>query len=126
MHYSLHAIRTCDVPVIGAVNGHAMGMGMGLALATDIRIAWEAARFQVSQTSRGTMPDFGLGHFLPQQIGSQRALELMFTARMIDAQRAAELGLVIDVVRGRRASCRPRRGTAGLRSGHRRRRKGRA
>ena len=100
-HGEIHApraMRDCDVPVIGALNGYAVGMGWGLALATDIRIAGDDARFQVAQLKRGLFADYGLGHFLPQQVGHQRALELMLTARMIDAEEALALGLVLKVV----------------------------
>lgn len=92
------ALRDCDVPVIGALNGYAVGMGFGLALATDLRIAGDDARFQVAQIKRGLFADYGLGHFLPQQLGHQKGLELMLTARMIDAQEALDLGLVLKVV----------------------------
>jgi enoyl-CoA hydratase/carnithine racemase len=96
--YAGRAIRDCDIPVISAINGHCVGMGWGLALSTDLRIAAEDAKFQVAQLKRGIMADFGLGHFLPQQAGHQAALDLMLTGRMIDAQRALELGLVLKVV----------------------------
>ncbi len=92
------ALRDCDVPVIGALNGYAVGLGFGLALATDLRIASDDARFQVAQLKRGLFGDYGLGHFLPQQLGIQRGLELMLTARMIEAQEALDLGLVLEVV----------------------------
>ena len=91
------ALRDCDTPVIGALNGYAIGMGLGLALSTDLRIAADDARFQVTQIKRGLFADYGLGHLLPRHIGQQRALELMLTGRMIDAQEALELGLVLDV-----------------------------
>ena len=83
--------------MIGALNGYAIGMGLGLALSTDLRIAADDARFQVTQIKRGLFADYGLGHLLPRHIGQQRALELMLTGRMIDAQEALELGLVLDV-----------------------------
>ncbi len=92
------AIRNCDVPVIGALNGYTIGGGLGLALATDLRIAGDDARFEVTQIKRGLFADYGLGHFLPQQIGHQRALELMLTGRMFGAEEALELGLVLKVV----------------------------
>ncbi len=96
--YAVRAIRDCDVPFISAINGHCVGMGWGLALATDLRIAAEDAQFQVSQLKRGIMADFGLGHFLTQQAGHQAALDLMLTGRMIDAQRAYEIGLLLKIV----------------------------
>ncbi len=95
---SPRALRDCDVPVIGALNGYAVGLGFGLALATDLRIASDDARFQVAQLKRGLFGDHGLGHFLPQQLGIQRGLELMLTARMVEAREALDLGLVLKVV----------------------------
>ena len=94
-HTDLHpsdVLRRCDVPIIGAINGYALGAGFGVAMATDIRIAADDARFQVTQMKRGLFPDGGLGHLLPQAIGDQRALEMMFTARMVEAQEALEMG----------------------------------
>ena len=91
-------MRGSDVPIIGAINGYAIGLGFGLALATDLRIAADDARFQVTQVKRGLFADFGLGYFLPRAIGTQRGLDLMFTGRMIDAQEALSLGLVLEVV----------------------------
>lgn len=96
--YAVRHMRNCDVPIIGAINGYALGMGFGLALATDLRICAENTIFQVAQTKRGLMADFGLSYFLPQVVGTQRALELMFSGRRIEAQEALDLGLVLEVV----------------------------
>ena len=96
--YAIRHLRDCDVPIIGAINGYAVGMGFGLALATDLRIAAEDTIFQVAQTKRGIIADFGLGYLLPKIVGAQRGLELMFTGRRINAQEALELGLVLEVV----------------------------
>ena len=96
--YAIRAIRDCDIPFISAINGHCVGMGWGLALGTDLRIAAEDAQFQVSQLRRGIMADFGLGHLLTQQAGHQAALDLMLTGRMIDARRAYEIGLLLKIV----------------------------
>ena len=100
-HTDVHpsdVLRRCDVPIIGAINGYALGAGFGVAMATDLRIAADDARFQVTQMKRGLFADGGLGHLLPQAIGDQRALEMMFTARMVEAQEALEMGLVLKVV----------------------------
>ena len=97
-NYAVRHLRDCDVPIIGAINGYAVGMGFGLALATDLRIAADDAVFQVAQTKRGIIADFGLGYFLPKIVGAQRGLELMFTGRRISAQEALDLGLVLEVV----------------------------
>jgi 2-(1,2-epoxy-1,2-dihydrophenyl)acetyl-CoA isomerase len=88
----------CDKPIIGAINGFAVGAGFGLALAPDIRIASSEAKFAVVQTKRGRRPDGGLNFQLPRIVGMQKALELMWTGEMIDAQEALRLGLVLRVV----------------------------
>ena len=91
-------MRDCDAPIIGAINGYAMGGGFSLALACDLRIAADDAVFQVAQMKRGIVPEYGLSYFLQEQLGRQRALELILTARRIDAQEALDLGLVLEVV----------------------------
>ena len=96
----VNAMRHCDVPLIAAVNGYAVGMGWSVALACDIRIAADDAIFQVAQTKRGIVADAGLSHFLPRAVGTQRALELMFTGRRVDAQEALAIGAVLEVVPG--------------------------
>ncbi len=96
--YTVQVMRSCDVPIIGAVNGYAVGLGFGVALGTDLRIASDDAIFAVTQTTRGLLADYGLGHFLKENLGPQRALELMLSGRRINAQEALELGLVLKVV----------------------------
>ena len=93
----IHTMRHCDVPIIGAINGYAVGAGWSLALACDLRIAAEDALFQVAQTKRGIVGDVGLSYFLPRMLGSQRALELMFTGRRVNAREALDLGFVLEV-----------------------------
>ncbi|MBE7520351.1 MAG: enoyl-CoA hydratase/isomerase family protein [Thermoflexaceae bacterium] len=85
-------------PVIAAINGVTVGGGLGLALCMDIRIASEEARFSTVFISRGLAPDFGLSWFLPRLVGPERAAEMFFTARMIDAQEALRIGMVSRVV----------------------------
>jgi len=96
--YTVQVMRSCDVPVIGAINGYAVGLGFGIALGTDLRVAAEDAIFAVTQTTRGLLADYGLGHFLKEAVGPQRAMELMLTGRRVSAQEALDLGLVLKVV----------------------------
>ena len=94
----IRQMRDADVPVIGAINGYAIGGGFSLALACDVRIAADDAVFQAAQMKRGIVPEYGLSYFLQEQVGRQRALEIMFSARRIGADEARDLGLVLDVV----------------------------
>jgi enoyl-CoA hydratase len=92
------ALLHTDVPVIAAVNGAAVGWGMELALLADVRIASVRARFGELFVKRGLCCDVaGLGR-LAQLVGRERAAELLFTGRLIDAEEAAAIGLVSRVV----------------------------
>ncbi len=92
------ALLFTDVPVIAAVNGAAVGWGMELALMADIRVASQRARFGELFVKRGLCCDApGLGR-LAQLVGRERAAELLFTGRLIDAEEAAAIGLVSRVV----------------------------
>lgn len=94
----IQVMRDCDVPIVAAINGYAVGAGWSLALGCDVRIAADDAVFQVAQTKRGIVADVGLSYLLPRTVGTQRALELMFTGRRIDATEALELGVVLETV----------------------------
>jgi 2-(1,2-epoxy-1,2-dihydrophenyl)acetyl-CoA isomerase len=92
------AIATMPKIVIAAVNGPAAGGGMNLALAADIRIASEQARFAESFAQIGLFPDFGGTYFLPRIVGPTRAAELFYTAQMLSAEDALRLGIVSRVI----------------------------
>jgi enoyl-CoA hydratase len=92
------ALLGSDVPVVAAVNGAAVGWGMELALMADIRVASERARFGELFVKRGLCCDVaGLGR-LASLVGRERAAELLFTGRIIDAEEAGAMGLVSRVV----------------------------
>lgn len=92
------AIINMDKPVIAMVNGVAAGAGFNLALACDIIICAQSARFAQSFSKVGLIPDCGGLFLLPRLIGLPKAKELMFTADLIDAVSAFSLGLVNHVV----------------------------
>jgi enoyl-CoA hydratase len=89
------AIRRMHQPVIAAVNGAAIGGGLCLALACDIRVAATAAYFRAAGINNGlTASELGLSYLLPNAIGTSRAFELMLTGRDVDAEEAERIGLV--------------------------------
>jgi len=92
--------RNLDVwkPIIAAVNGYCFGGGLELALACDIRIASENAQFGLTETSWGIIPGAGGTQRLPRLIPVGIALEMIFTAKKIDAAEAYRIGLVNQVV----------------------------
>ncbi|MGA7622441.1 MAG: enoyl-CoA hydratase [Candidatus Acidiferrales bacterium] len=92
------AMATMPKIVIAAVNGPAAGGGMNLALAADIRIASDQARFAESFVQIGLFPDFGGTYFLPRIVGPTRAAELFYTAQMLSVEDALRLGIVSRVV----------------------------
>lgn len=92
------ALYRLPKPTIAKVNGVAAGAGCNLALACDLVVASEAARFSEIFARRGLSIDFGGSWLLPRIIGLQKAKELTYFAAIIDAARAAELGLVNRVV----------------------------
>ncbi|KHO26435.1 enoyl-CoA hydratase [Mycolicibacterium setense] len=93
------ALRRLHQPVIAAVNGAAIGGGLCLALACDIRVAAEGAYFRAAGINNGlTASELGLSYLLPRAIGSSRAFEIMLTGRDVDAQEAERIGLVSSVV----------------------------
>ena len=93
-----HAMEALPVPVIGAVNGFALGGGCELALACDFVYATTAARFGFPEARLGAIPGFGGTVRLVQRVGLARARELLYTADTVDAAEALRLGLVNRVV----------------------------
>lgn len=93
-----HFVAQCSTPVIAAINGFALGGGLELALACHFRLASTHAQMGLPEVSLGVIPGYGGTQRLPQLIGKGRALELILTAGMIDAQKALEYGLVNHVV----------------------------
>jgi len=89
------ALRRLHQPVIAAVNGAAIGGGLCLALAADIRVASRGAYFRAAGINNGlTASELGLSYLLPRAIGSSRAFEIMLTGRDVDAEEAERIGLV--------------------------------
>jgi enoyl-CoA hydratase/carnithine racemase len=97
-HRVVRSIRSLPVPVVASVNGPAMGGGMNLALACDLRIASDRAIFSQAFVNIGMHPDWGGTFFLPRMVGTGRALEMFFLGDSIKAEQAFELGLVNCVV----------------------------
>ena len=81
-------------PVIAAINGPVVGLGLVIALYCDIRLASDTARFSTAFAQRGLIAEYGMAWMLPRLIGHSNALDLLFTARMIDAPEALRMGLV--------------------------------
>ncbi|GAB5451877.1 MAG: enoyl-CoA hydratase [Halioglobus sp.] len=91
------AMEAFDGPIIGAINGHCITGGFEMALACDILIASERARFADTHARVGMLPGWGLSQKLPRLIGLSRAREIAFTGAPIDAQQAYQWGLVNHV-----------------------------
>lgn len=94
LHAFIASLRRCRKPVVSAVNGVAAGAGFSMALAGDLVVAAEAARFALAYQNVGLSPDGGATFFLARTVGTHRAMELTLTGRMLSAGEAASWGLV--------------------------------
>ena len=94
----IRAMRELDKPVVAAVNGAAAGAGMSFALAADLRIASEHAKFVQAFIGIGLVPDTGSSWFLPRLVGPAAAFDLCATGRTVSAEEALRMGLVSRVV----------------------------
>jgi 2-(1,2-epoxy-1,2-dihydrophenyl)acetyl-CoA isomerase len=98
LHEVFIPLARLEKPVIAAVNGHAHGAGLSLAMACDLVVAARGAQFSLAFARLGLIPDCGALYFLPRLVGVARAKELVFSARRFAADEARELGIVHEVV----------------------------
>lgn len=98
MYKPFLSVLDIEVPVIGALNGHAIGGGLGLAMVCDIRVANEEAKYGANFTKLGLHPGMATTYFLPRFVGIPRAAELLLTGRIITGAEAAAIGLVNHAV----------------------------
>ncbi|CAK0803936.1 unnamed protein product [Prorocentrum cordatum] len=93
MYNHFLALLDLGVPVIGALQGHAIGGGMGLALCCDMRVCHGASQYGVNFVRLGLHPGMASTYFLPRLVGVPRAAELLLTGRLVDGWEAGRLGL---------------------------------
>jgi enoyl-CoA hydratase/carnithine racemase len=94
VYASFLCLLELELPVIAAINGHAIGGGLGLALACDLRVASRSARLGANFVRLGLHPGMAVSYILPRLIGVERAAELLFTGRIVTGEEAERLGLV--------------------------------
>jgi 2-(1,2-epoxy-1,2-dihydrophenyl)acetyl-CoA isomerase len=97
-HRAVLALYSLEKPVIAAVRGPVYGIGNALALACDLVVASDTAKFSMAFKKVGVVPDGGAVFFLTQYLGIGRAKDLVYTARVVPAEEALQLGLVVRVV----------------------------
>jgi enoyl-CoA hydratase/carnithine racemase len=94
MYAPFLSLLDLDVPVIGALNGHTVGGGFGLALVCDLRIGAEHAKYGANFVKLGLAPGMAISYMLPRIVGLPRANELLLTGRLVDGIEAASLGIL--------------------------------
>lgn len=98
MYEPFLAVLDIGVPVIGALNGHAVGGGFGLALMCDLRIAATESRYGANFVRLGIHPGMAITYLLPRLVGAATAAELLFTGRLVEGAEAQRLGLMSRAV----------------------------
>jgi enoyl-CoA hydratase/carnithine racemase len=98
MYASFLTLLDVPVPVIGALNGHAVGGGFGLALLCDVRVGARGARYGANFARLGLHSGMGISHTLPRLVGLSRASELLFTGRLVDGEEAERIGILSRAV----------------------------
>ena len=94
MYEPFLSLLDIEVPVIGALNGHAVGGGFGLALVCDLRIGALEAKYGANFVALGLAPGMAISYLLPRLIGVARASELLLTGRLVDGAEAERIGIV--------------------------------
>ena len=94
----LQALAGCDKPIVTAVNGVGIGLGLTMLLHTDVNFIAAGARLRAPFVTLGVVPEAASSYLLPIVVGQQRAAELLFTARWIEAEESVALGLTFAVV----------------------------
>lgn len=98
MYEPFLSLLEIEVPVVAAVNGHAVGGGFGLALLCDVRIAARDAKLGANFCRLGLAPGLGISYLLPRVVGASRAAELLFTGRLLSGEEAAAMGLASEAL----------------------------
>ena len=94
----IQKMAALDKPILASLHGPVYGAGMGLALACDLRIAAESAKFSVAFVKIGLMPDAGVSFFLPRLVGLGRAMQMSVLGEAVEAEEAKEIGLINKLV----------------------------
>ena len=98
LHMGISRLSRMNAPIIAAVNGTAAGAGFSLALAADLVVSVDSAKFVLAYTNAGLSPDGSSTYVLPRRVGDRRARELMLTNRVLSAEEAMDWGIVNQVV----------------------------